>query len=303
MSAPASRPALRDTLARERPLVMPLAHDALTARLIARAGFRAFAVGGSAMLAARYALPDIGLAALGDMAAGIRDIAAATSLPFMADGDDGYGDVKSVARTVEVYESLGVGGILFEDQDRERKQQRADNAKGVAPRETIEAKLKAALAARRSVDTLIIGRTDALGVHGLDEAIARGKRFADLGCDGVFVAGVKSLADYERVGAALRGVTLLSAALFETPGMPWPRPSQLAEMGFTQVSYPASLIFRVTATIADALAALRAHADGRSAMLPDAKAVEARRVLDDALELERWNAIECEFDAPTQAPK
>src|SRR6185369_6731115 len=98
------RPTLRSALARERPLVTPLAHDALSARLIARAGFRAFSIGGSAMLASRYGLPDIGLAALGEMAAGIEDIAAATDLPFFADGDDGYGDVKSVARTVESYE-------------------------------------------------------------------------------------------------------------------------------------------------------------------------------------------------------
>ena len=90
-----TRPTLRSALAAERPLVTPLAHDALSVRLIERAGFRAFAIGGSAMLAARYALPDLGIAALGEMGDGIRDIAAATSLPFLADGDDGYGDAKT----------------------------------------------------------------------------------------------------------------------------------------------------------------------------------------------------------------
>lgn len=277
---------------------MPLAHDALCARLITRAGFRAFAIGGSAMLATRYALPDIGIAALGEMADGIRDIAAATDLPFMADGDDGYGDVKSVARTVEVYEALGVGGILIEDQQRERKQQRADNAKGVSSRAAIESKLRAALGARASHETLIIGRTDAYGVHGLDEAISRGRRFADLGADGVFIAGLKSIGDYERVGAALRGVPLLSAAVFETPDMPWLRPADLGAMGFTQVSYPAALIFRATAAIADGLSQLRAHALGRADMRPDPAAASTRNVLDDALELARWQAIERDF--PTE---
>ena len=296
-----SRSTLREALAREQPLVMPLAHDALTARLIARAGFRAFAVGGSAMLAARYALPDIGLAALGEMADGLRDIATATRLPFMADGDDGYGDVKSVIRTVELYESLGVGGILFEDQERERKQQRADSAKGVSSREAIEAKLRAALAARASADTLIIGRTDAYGVHGLDEAIARGERFLALGADGVFVAGLKTMADYERVGAALRGATLLSAAVFETPGMPWPAPAELGAFGFTQISYPASLIFRATAAIADGLEQLRAHATGARTMTPDPHAADIRRLLDDALALDRWTRVEREFAAQPPA--
>ena len=214
------RPTLRSALARERPLVTPLAHDALSARLIARAGFHAFTIGGSALLASRYGLPDIGLIGLADMVAGIRDIADACPLPFMADGDDGYGDVKSVARTVEAYEAIGVGGILFEDQERDRKQQRADKAQGVVDRRVIEAKLRAALAARRSAETLIIGRTDAYGVAGLDEALARGERFLALGADGVFVAGARTMQDLERIGRAFKGATLLSAALFETPGDP-----------------------------------------------------------------------------------
>ncbi|HEY6893534.1 MAG TPA: isocitrate lyase/phosphoenolpyruvate mutase family protein, partial [Rhodanobacteraceae bacterium] len=117
-----TRPSLRTALAAEQPLVTPLAHDALSARLIERAGFRAFTIGGSAMLAARYALPDLGIAARGEMADGIRDIAMATPLPFLADADDGYGDAKSVARTVTTYEALGVGGMLIEDQRRDRKQ-------------------------------------------------------------------------------------------------------------------------------------------------------------------------------------
>jgi len=112
------RPSIASVMEVERPLVTPLAHDALSARLIARTGFRAFAVGGSALLATRFGLPDIGLIGLSDMTAGIRDIAAATELPFFADGDDGYGDVKSVARMIELYEHIGVSAILIEDQSR-----------------------------------------------------------------------------------------------------------------------------------------------------------------------------------------
>lgn len=252
------------------------------------------------MLAARFGLPDIGLIGLAEMVAGIRDIAAATPLPFFADGDDGYGDVKSVARTVEAYEALGVGGILLEDQQRERKQQRADKAQGVVDLPVIEQKLRTALAVRRSPETLIIGRTDAFGVAGLSEALHRAERFLALGVDGVFIAGLKSLRDYEEVGRTLKGARL-SAALFETPGMPWPTPAELGQMGFAHVSYPASLMFRITATMAATLAQLRRHADGGAPMAQDPAAADARQQLDDALELARWQHIEREFGAPPPA--
>lgn len=291
------RTTMASALAAERPLVTPLAHDALSARLIARAGFRAFTIGGSAMLAARYALPDLGLVGLADMVAGIRDIAAVTALPFMADGDDGYGDVKATVRMVHAYEAIGVGGILIEDQLRDVKQQRADKAHSVAELPVIEQKLRAALAERRNADTLIIGRTDAYGVHGLDHAVHRATRFVDLGCEGVFVAGLRTLDDFERVGRELRGVSLLSAALFETPGTPWPSPAVLGEMGFTQVSYPASMIFRVTAALEAGLAQLRRHATGEAAMARDPRLVDARRVLDEALDVTGWQAIESSYRA------
>lgn len=295
------RPSMRDALAAERPLVMPLAHDALAARMIENAGFRAFAIGGSALLAARYALPDLGLIGLEDMVQGIRDIAAASDLPFMADGDDGYGDVKATVRMVRAYEAVGVGAILIEDQLRDLKQQRADKARGVAEAEVIEQKLRAALAERNHRHTIIIGRTDAYGVHGLDEALRRAHRFVELGCEGVFVAGLRQLDDFERVGRALQGVPLLSAALFETPGMPWPRPADLADMGFTQVSYPASLIFRVTAALQVGLRDLRRHATGEATMYPDAGLIDARRVLDEALQVSEWQRIEANYASSSGA--
>jgi 2-methylisocitrate lyase-like PEP mutase family enzyme len=288
-----TRPSLRSAMVAERPLVTPLAHDALSARLIERAGFRAFAIGGSAMLAARYALPDLGIAALGEMADGIRDIAAATPLPFFADGDDGYGDVKSVARTVESYERMGVGGILIEDQRRDRKQPRAEGAKGVVGIDEITQKLRTAMAARRDPDTLIIGRTDAYGALGLDAAIERAERFLALGVDGVFVAGLKTAAEYERVGRQLRGATL-SAAVFEGVDTPWLSPAALREMGYSHVSFPASLMFRMVGVMQETLAALRRHADGIETLAPAADSARNRKVLDDALDVAKWQRIEAD---------
>jgi 2-methylisocitrate lyase-like PEP mutase family enzyme len=292
-----SRGTLRSALAAETPLVTPLAHDALSARLIERAGFRAFAIGGSAMLAARYALPDIGLAARGEMADGIRDIAAATTLPFLADGDDGYGDVKSVALTVASYERLGVGGILIEDQRRDRKQPRAEGAKGVVDMAEMTAKLRAAMAARRDPETLIIGRTDAYGALGLDAAIERARAFVALGVDAVFVAGLKREEEYARVGRELAGATL-SAAVFEGVGTPWLTPAALGAMGYRHVSFPATLLFRAVGTMRDTLAALRRHADGAETMQPAGDAGQSRATLDAALDVARWQAIEAEFAVP-----
>ncbi|ARP80738.1 hypothetical protein CAL12_07740 [Bordetella genomosp. 8] len=286
-----TRPSLRDALKRETPLVTPLAHDALSARLIEQAGFHAFAVGGSAMLAARHAYPDIGLIGLTDMVQGLRDIAAASSLPFIADADDGYGDVKSVARLVAAYEAIGVSGFLVEDQSRDHKQQRADKAALVVDEAVIEAKLKAAMQARRNPETFIIGRTDAYGPLGLDAALRRAERFLALGVDGVFIAGLRREEDYRRVGAALKGA-YLSAAMFEGGDTPWLSPAELGAMGFTQVSYPASLILRVVQALRDGLSALRRHADGAERLIPMSRGAEVRQVLDEATGLAGWRAIE-----------
>jgi len=289
-----NRKSFRSALAAERPLVTPLAHDALSGRLIERAGFRAFAIGGSAMLAARYALPDLGIAARGEMADGIRDIAAATSLPFLADGDDGYGDAKSVAYTVETYERFGVGGILIEDQRRDRKQPRAEKARGVVEVAEIEQKLRTAMDARQSAETLIVGRTDAYGALGLEAAIARAEGFLALGVDAVFVAGLKTENEYARVGRELSGA-LLSAAMFEGVGTPWLTPQTLGEMGYAHVSFPASLMFRIVGTMADTLAMLRRYAQGAEAMSPAATSATDRGVLDDALDTARWQRVETQF--------
>ena len=286
-----TRAGIKAALAVETPLITPLAHDALSARLIEEAGFKAFAIGGSALLAARHAYPDIGLIGLTDMVEGIRDIAAASRLPFFADADDGYGDVKSVARTVAAYEAIGVGGLLIEDQDRDRKQQRAERAAAVADEATIEAKLRAALVARTNPATFIVGRTDAYGPLGLDAAMRRAERFLALGVDGVFIAGLKTEDEYRRVGAAFKGA-FLSAAMFEGGDTPWLAPADLGAMGFTQVSFPASLIFRIVGAMRDGLAAIRRHADGIEQLSKMADAASVRATLDKAVDLERWRGIE-----------
>lgn len=291
-----NRQTIRQALGSQRPLITPLAHDALSARLIEEAGFKAFTIGGSALLAARHAYPDIGLIGLTDMAMGIKDIADASSLPFLTDADDGYGDVKSTVRTVLAYEAIGVGGMLIEDQERDRKQQRADKASAVADEAVIEAKLRAALSARSNSETFIIGRTDAYGVYGLDAAMRRAERFLALGVDGIFIAGLRTEADYERVGAAFKG-SFMSAAMFEGGSTPWLTPAILGEMGFSQVSFPVSLILRAVAAMRAGLEDIRRHGTGEIQMQPFDGMSKAREVLDEAVNLTKWRSIETTFAA------
>ena len=285
------RPSIRAMLELECPLVTPLAHDALSARLIELAGFRAFTVGGSALLAARHAYPDIGLIGLTDMGEGLRDLSVATNLPFLADADDGYGDAKAVARLVRTYESIGTGGFLLEDQDRDRKQQRADHGGAVVELSVIEGKLRTALAVRESPDTFVIGRTDAFGALGLDEALRRGERFLKLGCDGIFIAGLRREEELERVGRTFKGA-YLSAALFEGESGPWLTPQEMGALGFRHVSYPATLIFRIVKTMAETLAELRTASLKGSALRRMSGSDSARTILDDALRLREWRDFE-----------
>ena len=172
---------IRQLVTNEKPLITPLAHDALSARLIERAGFKSIGIGGSALLAARYGLPDIGLAAFGEMLAGVREILAATRLPLMVDGDDGYGDVKSVAHMVESYTDLGVSAIVLEDQIRVAKQPGDAGAVAVASIEEMTAKIKVAVGACAGTEVQIIARCDAFKLEGLAGAIKRGERYLAAG--------------------------------------------------------------------------------------------------------------------------
>ncbi|MBI3453194.1 MAG: isocitrate lyase/PEP mutase family protein, partial [Rhodospirillales bacterium] len=141
------RPTWRQLLAAEKPLLLPVAHDALSARLIERAGFKAYSIGGYPLVGARHGIPDIGLVGLAEMSAGMRDIMAATSLPVMVDGDHGYGDVKNVTRTIQTYEALGASAIFIEDQVAPKRCGHLDG-KEVVSRDEFTSKIRAAVEAR-----------------------------------------------------------------------------------------------------------------------------------------------------------
>ena len=247
----------KELLDREQPLLLPCAHDALSARLIERAGFTAYSIGGFALVGSRYGIPDIGLAAFGEISSGIRDIMAATRLPVLVDGDTGYGDVKNVAHTIEAYEAMGASAIFLEDQVAPKRCGHMAG-KDVIPAADMVAKIKAAVGARRSKDFFIIARTDARAVHGLDEALRRGEQYLKAGVDGIFIEAPQTVQELETIGAAFKGVPQIANMLEgggQTPVLP---PQELKAMGFAMAAYPTTIIFRVARTIERALADIKA---------------------------------------------
>src|SRR5215470_10539518 len=195
------RQIINAAVAEKRFLVVPGAHDALSARLIEKTGFEAYFIGGFPAVGARYGMPDIGLKGFGEMAAAVRDIMRACDLPVFVDGDDGYGDVKNVVRTVQSYERMGVSAILLEDQLWPKRCGHMEGKK-VVPVELAEAKIRAATAERLDPETWIVARTDARQVYDLDEALRRAERYIRAGADGIFIEAPRSLDELQRIGRA-----------------------------------------------------------------------------------------------------
>jgi len=249
------RPNWRQALEAERPLLLPVAHDALSARLIERAGFRAYSIGGFALVGSRHALPDVGLVGLGEMSAGMRDIVAASGLPVLIDGDDGYGDVKNVTRTIRTYEEIGAAAILLEDQVAPKRCGHMAG-KSVIPADAMATKIRAASAARQD-GIFIVARTDARAAHGLDEALRRAELYLKAGADGIFIEAPETLGELTRVGAEFRHVPQL-ANMLEGGRTPLLAAAELFNLGFAMIAYPTTLIFRAVRTMEKALADLKA---------------------------------------------
>jgi 2,3-dimethylmalate lyase len=276
-------PSIRQLLEDEKPLVLPAAHDALSARLVEKAGFRAYGIGGFALAGVRLGLPDIGLMSFGEAAAGVRDVMMGTSLPVLVDADDGYGDVKNVTRTVETYEAMGVAGIVLEDQTNPKRCGHMGGKSVVGADEAV-AKLEAAVAARKSSDFFLVARTDARAVHGLDEALRRGRRYLATGVDALFVEAPESVAELATVGKSFAAPLVVNMAEGgRTPILP---PAELARLGFSIILYPSTILLRQIKAIEDALEELKS---GRLDLPPGAMDF---RSLTALLGLERWAAVD-----------
>jgi 2-methylisocitrate lyase-like PEP mutase family enzyme len=286
--SPASRPSWRVLLDEGRPLLLPAAHDALTARLIARAGFKAYQVGGFALAGARYAYPDIDLIHFYEENEAIRQILSASPLPALVDAGDGFGDVKNVTRTVRGYEELGAGGIFIEDQQSPVSCGQMGKKEVVPVREMV-GKIKAALAARRNAETFILARTDGRSAAGVAEAIRRAGAYRDAGADGVYVEGLRSAAELKRVGKALAGTPLATTMMEGGGQLAWLPPEEVHGYGFQMILYPTTVLFRVTRAIERSLAALKA---GKPMAEGDAVDLDG---FEEIVGLSGWEEVEKRF--------
>jgi carboxyvinyl-carboxyphosphonate phosphorylmutase len=254
---------LRALLAGPEPLVAPGAYDALSARLVEQAGFDAVYMTGFGTTAALLGRPDVGLLSGAEMVDNARRLVAAVDRPVIADADTGYGNAINVLRTVAAYEQAGVAGIHLEDQVMPKKCGHL-SGKEVIPAEEMAGKIAAAAAARRDPDFVLIARTDAAAVHGLDEAIARARRYADAGADLLFVEAPTSEADIARVAGELRGVAPLAFNWAE--GGRTPPLARIRELGFALVLFPIGTLLAATAGMRALLARLRAEGTPESAL-------------------------------------
>jgi len=241
-----------DLVKSERPLILAGAFDALSARLIKRAGFKAYFTGGFPTIGARWGLPDIGLVALGEISSAVADIMAACDLPVMVDGDNGYGDVKNAVHTLHSYERLGVSAIMFEDQVAPKRCGHIAG-KDVIPATEMSAKIRAITSEKRR-GTFILARTDARDVLGIDEAFRRADQYLAAGADGIFIESPHDVAELELIGRKFDVPQM--ANMLEGGRTPILKPSELADMGFEIAIYGISLMMHAVRTMQDVLAKL-----------------------------------------------
>jgi len=253
LRAPARR--LRALLEAPGLHVMPCCFDALSAKLVEEAGFSLTFMSGFAVSAARLGLPDTGLISYGEMLDQGRNLCGAVSIPVIGDADTGYGNALNVKRTVHGYASAGFACAMIEDQVAPK---RCGHTRGkeVVSRGAALARVRAAVEARdEGAGILVMARTDARATAGLDEAIARGRAFAELGADIVFVEAPRTEEEMARVCREVPGPTM--ANLVEDGDTPLLPAARLGELGYQIAAYPLTLLMVSVHAMRKALAQMK----------------------------------------------
>ena len=258
------RAGLRELLAGDEPILAPGAYDALTARIIEQAGFPAVYMTGFGTSASLLGRPDVGLLTMTQMVDNARRIAQAVDVPVISDADTGYGNPLNVIRTVHEYERAGVSAIHIEDQVMPKKCGHMENKQVISSDEMAE-KIRAATEARTSPDFLIIARTDARAIEGLDSALRRARAYREAGADVLFVEAPQSEDEVAQVSRAFPDVPLLFnwAEGGKTPPMPLAR---LRELGYRIVIFPIGALLAAANAVRTLAAEIRAN--GAPSRLP-----------------------------------
>lgn len=216
-------------------VMIPGVGDALSARLVEKAGFKAVFLSGYAASASLLGAPDVGLLTMTEMTDCARRIADAVDLPLFADGDNGHGNTTNVGRTMRQFEKAGVAAIFFEDQVSPKRCGHM-SGKQVIPADEMTAKIRAAVDARVDPDLLIMARTDALSIHGIDDALDRMHRYLEAGADMSFVESPGSIEEMQRITREIAAPNMANmVAGGKTPLL---SAKELEKLGFSIAAYP-----------------------------------------------------------------
>jgi methylisocitrate lyase len=236
-------------------LAIPGVFNALVARQAERAGFKAVYQSGAALSAGVAALPDVGLVTQTEFAEQARYLTGAVSIPIISDADTGFGAPLSVERTVRLFEAAGLAGLHLEDQELPKRCGPL-SGKNIVSREVMLARIRAAVAARTDPDFVIIARTDARSVHGIDDALARANACLDAGADMIFPEALETPAEFERFGREIKAP--LMANMTEFGKSPLLTVRQLTGMGYRAVLFPVTMLRVAMKAVESALSQLAA---------------------------------------------
>ena len=249
---------LRSRLARKPIVVAPGIYDSFTALVAMQAGFATLYVSGAAIAYTRLGRPDIGLVSMNEVAATVALIRDRVAAHLIVDADTGYGNALNVARTVREFERFGANAIQIEDQDFPKRCGHLDG-KTLIPATEMCGKLHAALDARRSRDTIIIARTDAIAVEGFDPAIERAIAYREAGADLLFVEAPKTREDLNRIVSALGKTAPLMANIVEGGKTPPLSAAELEAIGFALVIFPGGIVRALGRMASEYYASLATH--------------------------------------------
>jgi len=239
-------------------VVAPGVYDALSALLVEQAGLQAAYLSGASVAYTRFGRSDIGLLSLDDVANVTTNIRERVELPLIVDADTGFGNALNVMRTVRLLERAGASAIQLEDQTAPKRCGHLQGKSVIGVQEMC-GKIRAAVDARRQADTVIIARTDAVAVEGLDAALERAARYAEAGADMLFVEAVRSREQMQRVNRELGALCPLMANMVEGGLTPVSGAQDLAELGYRLVIFPGGTVRALTHALQGYLASLQAH--------------------------------------------
>ena len=245
---------LKELILASEILIMPGAHDSLVARIIEQAGFQAVTLGGYPATANLLGKPDVSLLSMTEMVEYTRRICGAVDVPVFTDGDTGYGNVTNVFRTVREMERAGAAGMFIEDQVFPKRCGHMEG-KQVIPAEEMMAKIRAALDARIDPDFVIMARTDALAVHGIEEAIRRGNLYRETGADLIFVEAPQTIEDMKRINREINAPTLANNV--EGGKSPLLTAKKLESIGYNVVVFPIASTYCIAKAVVDLMRELK----------------------------------------------